>query len=190
MNELIFASWLNCLDVIRYLLACTKTFRFLKALFEKYSCHENSLTVQFPKWRLTNITKYVIGLHKMLSTVYFQAHFTFSAESHFSACPSCSSFYPKQRIRPWRKSRNCSCPRNTKPRGKRNRRKSTSTTTADTWIVPKCDEPEKYIPDVKHLQLSYDLTQLPVCRGSRYPFVHDVKSFCIILFANLNILHL
>lgn len=51
-------------------------------------------------------------------------------------------------------------------------------------------EPEKYIPDVKHLQLSYDLTQLPVCRGSRYPFVHDVKSFCIILFANLNILHL
>lgn len=138
----------------------------------------------FQKWRRTTITKYVIGLHKMLNTVCFQAHFTFSVESRFSACQSFSSFYRKPRTRLWRKLRNCSCPRNTKPRGKRNRRKSTSTTTADTWIVPKCNEPEKYIPDVKHLQLSYDLTQLPVCCGSRYPFVQDVKCFCIILFAS------
>lgn len=96
----------------------------------------------FQKWRRTTITKYVIGLHKMLNTVCFQAHFTFSVESRFSACQSCSSFYRKPRTRLWRKLRNCSCPRNTKPRGKRNRRKSTSTTTADTWIVPKCNEPE------------------------------------------------
>lgn len=135
-------------------------------------------------------TKYVFGLHKMLNTVCFQAHFTFSVESRFSACQSCSSFYRKPRTRLWRKLRNCSCPRNTKPRGKRNRRKSTSTTTADTWIVPKCNEPEKYIPDVKHLQLSYDLTQLPVCCGSRYPFVQDVKCFCIIVFASWNMMHL
>lgn len=143
MNELIFASWLNCHDVIRYLLYAQRlldssTFK------KKYSCHENILTVQYFQngAGLTNITKYVLGLHKMSCTVYFQAHFTFSAESRFSACPSCSSFYPKPRIRAWRKSRSCSCPRNTKPRGMRNIRRSTSTTTADTSIVPKCNEPE------------------------------------------------
>lgn len=138
MNELIFASWLNCHDVIRYLLYAQRLLDSSTFLKNIHAMKTFWLQYFQNGAGLTNITK----LHKMSCTVYFQAHFTFSAESPFSACPSCSSFYPKPRIRAWRKSRNCSCPRNTKPSGMRNRRRSTSTTTADTSIVPKCNEPE------------------------------------------------